>query len=262
MTSSDDNHTHLPASDECARAALIAAMAECPELDGSKLRRAEAGPNFAIVLPQGKEVRPSEFLRRDTFRTMTASAVALVRKAVEVVREAQADACSECARLGPPQCADSVCSECGALGVEHEAKPKRFSQQPEAKGAATGERTPLPEGWTWHPSTACCADGPGHPCAYIGVESESGPTRGQLFSGGDIPLAVREAVKIEAARLGLREPAGYRFINGGALVCVYSSDSGGYLGAVYSDGDNTLIGRHPAAIAWARWMMAKRQRLC
>lgn len=124
----DDNHELRPASDKCVREAVRAAMAEYPELDGHELRKYWCGKDKAeyweVWYPDGSDFT-GDSIRRDTLDHLTTDASALALKAAEGVRYDRANACTECARLGPPNAAPSYCSECGARSTEEiEARAK------------------------------------------------------------------------------------------------------------------------------------------
>lgn len=160
------------------------------------------GPRGVSVVRGGQDLAVAH-VRRDTLANLLIDADTLAREAAaKVARESKSKSpeCPVCAVQIVPGVRCEVCRNIEARAKDAAAglaAPVMIPQHV-ADAHARGERTPLPEGWTWHARWVCTAvslDG-----RYAGI----GHDTGGMYSDGNPPHEVLVAVGREALRLRLR----------------------------------------------------------
>lgn len=140
-------------------------------------------------------------VRRGSWEHVLADAQALVIGVLGFVRrEPSAPGCPVCAVLGS-------CGTCRGEGMSPEIAAPASVLQGEPQGlTGAGERTPLPQGWTWDHQYPICANGPDRTFAMVRArDTHLGPAGSVYTDIRELRLKaqVLAALRTEAARLGL-----------------------------------------------------------
>lgn len=196
------------ASPATIRAAILAAARPYPEL--RDLRVEVMAPLATATMTACPVVCTREQPRKDrregtvviqTHDALRLSAQSLVGELARLWRYvAHTISCPVCAVLGS-------CGTCRGEGMSPEIAAPASVLQGEPQGlTGAGERTPLPQGWTWDHQYPICASGPDRTFAMVRArDTHLGPAGSVYTDIRELRLKaqVLAALRTEAARLGL-----------------------------------------------------------